>query len=327
MRHIAVVAVVFGLAACGSSSTTPSTAATATASTSSGSTSGSQSSAGSPGTVIVRRSPTASVTAGDQSQGLALVVLATGENSTVTNQATWSTADPSIATVNSSGLISFVATGTTDIRATYNGVVGSLQVSVLPVSQVKISGLESPQMVGSASQLYVTAVLSDGTDDASPRATFMTSDSSVGAVSADGVFSANGVGQANISATVNGVTSTARATVLAAGSLSCSYAVSPTSHTFETGNFVNITVTAPAGCPWTYHTDVSWLSLHDGKSIDGPFGNSGSSTGTGLVQISFDWDAMVACNCGTTATVLIAGQQVAINNGVAQPAPDSPLRR
>jgi hypothetical protein len=52
----------------------------------------------------------------------------------------------------------------------------------------------------------------------------------------------------------------------------CTYAISPTSATIhKNGNNTNpVTVTAPAGCPWTAVSNVSWMTVLTGASGTGP---------------------------------------------------------
>jgi uncharacterized protein YjdB len=72
--------------------------------------------------------PTA-VTSGTQAQLMATAMFADGTAQIVTNVAAWQSSDTGAATVSSSGLVTWVATGTTTITASYLGVTGSVVIS------------------------------------------------------------------------------------------------------------------------------------------------------------------------------------------------------
>ena len=75
--------------------------------------------------------------------------------------------------------------------------------------------------------------------------------------------------------------------------VSCSYAISPTSQTFESnGGTGTIAVTAPGGCSWNASSSASWISIVGGSSGSGNGSvnfsvstNSGASIRTGTVTV------------------------------------------
>jgi hypothetical protein len=71
--------------------------------------------------------------------------MSTGTPQDVTNQATWQSADSAIAAVSSGGLVTGVATGFVEIRATYQGFIGTAPVAV--ATNVDVTG----RWVGTAS--------------------------------------------------------------------------------------------------------------------------------------------------------------------------------
>lgn len=64
------------------------------------------------------------------SQFLALATFSDRTTQTVTAQANWQSSVPSVATVSSTGIVTGVTTGGTDITATYQGVTGLLQITI-----------------------------------------------------------------------------------------------------------------------------------------------------------------------------------------------------
>jgi hypothetical protein len=81
-------------------------------------------------------------TPGQTAQLAANASYSDGTTQTVTQQASWESANPSVATVSGAGLVSFVALGDADIRATYRSVVGSTRVTVsaAPVRRFPLAG-------------------------------------------------------------------------------------------------------------------------------------------------------------------------------------------
>ena len=74
------------------------------------------------------------VAVGQSSQLTAMAVLSASGAGTedITSQATWRSANASIATVSASGIVTGVAHGATTITASYQGETGSAQITVTP---------------------------------------------------------------------------------------------------------------------------------------------------------------------------------------------------
>lgn len=72
----------------------------------------------------------ASVGVGDSQQFTATGTYSDGTTPDITNQVTWSTFDPSIATISNSGLATGVATGNTSVTAALGSIEGSASLSV-----------------------------------------------------------------------------------------------------------------------------------------------------------------------------------------------------
>jgi uncharacterized protein YjdB len=69
------------------------------------------------------------VTSGTPTQLMATAMFADGMAQIITNMASWQSSDTGAATVSSSGLVTWVATGTTTITASYLGITGSVVMS------------------------------------------------------------------------------------------------------------------------------------------------------------------------------------------------------
>ncbi len=75
-----------------------------------------------------------SITVGSIQQFTAVEVLSDGTKRTVTNKATWTSANSDIASITSTGLASAVTEGTATLNASYGGVTGSGTLVVMPVT-------------------------------------------------------------------------------------------------------------------------------------------------------------------------------------------------
>ena len=119
----------------------------------------------------------------------------------------WVSSNNSVATVNSTGLVTARGAGSTNITATTANVSGSASVSV---QQVLVSVAVTPEnhtLTSLGETVQATAQALDANDSAIPGHTFTwaTSDVAVISVNAAGVLTAIADGTATITATTNGV--------------------------------------------------------------------------------------------------------------------------
>jgi len=140
-----------------------------------------------------------------------------GNNTTgdVTSQVTWSSNLTTVATINSSGLLTAVALGTATIKAQSGGVIASTPVTVAQktVTSVTISPLTqtlSLSLGPTTVQFTAMATYSDSTTaDVTSIATWTSTPTSVASISTTGVATAASVGTSSVTATSGGVTSNA----------------------------------------------------------------------------------------------------------------------
>ena len=118
--YLVLVSLCLAAVACGSDSPTPPTPVAPTPTTTA---------------VQVRAAGDASgqIEAGQTRQLVATATQSTGATSDVTQQATWLSSAPAVATVSSTGLVTAVAQGEADISATYQSVKGTMGVGVRPI--------------------------------------------------------------------------------------------------------------------------------------------------------------------------------------------------
>ncbi len=146
----------------------------------------------------------------------------------------WSTAEPSLATVTSSGLVTAIAAGTATVVATSEGVTGAATVVVAPpppqpVASITLSASATSMVVGQSQT--VTATLRDAQGNTLSGRTIAWSSSNPAAVTvtATGQVQAVGAGSATIVATSEGKSGAINLSVTAPVSAVASVSVSGTS--------------------------------------------------------------------------------------------------
>lgn len=137
--------------------------------------------------------------------------LSDGTSQNVTSSSAWSSSNGLVATV-SGGLVTVLASGDVDIRATYQNVSGSMHLLVarVPVTSVSVIGGAA---IGNF-QLTATARLSDGSVlDVTRSASWESSNPLVVTVNANGFATVLTSGEADVRATYQGVSGSQRVTV------------------------------------------------------------------------------------------------------------------
>lgn len=164
---------------------------------------------------LVRVTPaTASVIAGRTRQLTAEALDAGGERVTG-RPVQWATGDATVATVTSTGLVSGVAAGTTNITASIDGVLGSAVVTVqpVPVASLTLTPDTDNLVVGRQLQLTATPRDSAGAPLAGRTIAWTSNAPTIASVSSTGVVTGLATGTATITATSEGRSATARITV------------------------------------------------------------------------------------------------------------------
>ena len=128
----------------------------------------------------------------------------------ITTTATWSSSAIGIANINAgSGVATTVATGTTIISATLNGITGktnlTVTIPVLSSNGLKITPTNPVVNVGTTQQLTVTATFSDSsTQDVTSSCVWTSSSPTNASVSSTGLVTGGFVGSSIITATYGG---------------------------------------------------------------------------------------------------------------------------
>ena len=136
---------------------------------------------------------------------------------------TWSSANAGIASVNSSGLVSGVSAGTTQVTATSEGISSSATITVtaatpLPGATVTVSPTTANLQVGATVQLVATERDINNTLLTGRVVTWSSSNIGISTVSSTGLVAAVSPGNATITATSEGQSGSASLSVQVPGS-------------------------------------------------------------------------------------------------------------
>lgn len=141
-----------------------------------------------------------------------------GSSEDITKSAAWSSSNSSVASINSSGLVTGFAAGSTTITVSLNGMNATTELTVnaakVTVTVIAISPTSASFEAGSSQQFKATASYSDGsTADATSTATWTSSNPAVATIGARGLATGVAAGSATITAALSGVTATASVSV------------------------------------------------------------------------------------------------------------------
>ncbi len=176
----------------------------------------------------------------------------------------WVSDNPNVATVATNGLITAVAFGTANVTAA-SGAKTSAPMPVTVATNVFAVHITpspvSPLSVGGSAQLSASAVDANGAPLSGRPCTWSSDNASV-RVDSSGLSKAISVGSANVSATIEGVTTSVSVAVLDTTPVSIS--VTPTSASLKIGGTVQFVATVSnaagdpiAGAPVTWASDNS----------------------------------------------------------------------
>jgi hypothetical protein len=160
-----------------------------------------------------------SMRVGDTAQWQAVANMSDGSQKIVTPQTTWASLTPAVASVNGSGLVSALSTGTTTLQGFYQGQSASATITVSSGSTVipTVTGLAitgTPTVgVGQTTQLQAVAQYSDGSSQTVTALASWTSGAPAKASVSGGLVAGIDAGSAVISAVYGGKTAQATVTI------------------------------------------------------------------------------------------------------------------
>lgn len=267
----------------------------------------------SPGSPSVRKSKTL--------QLAATGTYSDGTQQDVTALAAWETAQPTIAAISSSGLVTGMAPGNAQVSAVYQSVTGTDMVTIQPPALISIAISPSNLALGKGQsfQLTATGSFGDGTQqDLTNVVNWTTNLPNIAFVAVGGGVTGMAAGSAQISATSQGVTGTDAITVQAP--VLSSIAVNPKKSLLLIGESAQLAATGTWSDGST--TDVSqsatWSSSANAVSV-GPSGSVwGKAAGKATIMAavgSLSGTARVAVTSATAVALTIKPAQTTIGIG------------
>jgi hypothetical protein len=141
-----------------------------------------------------------------------------GAKGDVTAQTTWTSSDPEIATIDTNGVATGVAFGTTTIKGSCECFSSKATLTVgtenIILSSITISPLDKRLITGTTQQFTATGKYSnDTTSDISSAVTWKSSDPGVATIDSRGGATAVSAGTTTISASSGGISGTTNLTV------------------------------------------------------------------------------------------------------------------
>lgn len=248
------------------------------------------------------------------SKGETKQLTATVEPSNATNRAvSWKSSNTSVATVDASGKVTGVNTGTATITVTTEdgGKTASCSVSVsVPVTAIAVNPSQHSMTEGDSYTLSVSFYPSNASNK---TVTWSSNYTPVATVNSSGTVKAIKEGSAIITARSEdgGYTSTCKITVVKATVAVTNVSVSPTSLNMTVGDKQKLTATvSPADA---YNKNVSWKSSNNNvASVDSGGTVSAVSAGTATITVTTQ-DGNKTATCQVTvkaATVSVTGVTV-----------------
>jgi PGF-CTERM protein len=156
------------------------------------------------------------IDAGKQTSLTVTATLTNGTTRTVTDEATLSSGDSSIATILDNGTVTGESEGSVTLTADYEGENTSSELTVTPASveSIAVSLTENTIVAGSNTSLTVVATLSDGTTEGvTGAAALRSSNESVATVTDSGIVTGESAGTAVLSADYEGESDSTSLTV------------------------------------------------------------------------------------------------------------------
>ncbi len=254
---------------------------------------------------------------GESSQLTATISPANANDQTVT----WTSSDPSVATVDANGLVNALAVGNTTITVTSNdgGFTATSHVTVnasaVAVVGISVTPTNLTLLTGESSQLTATISPANANDQ---TVTWTSSDPSVATVNANGLVNALAVGSTTITVTSNdgGFTATSSVTVNARIVAVSGISVNPTNLTLLTSESAQLIATIrPADAS---DQTVAWISSNPSIATVDANGlvNALAVGSTTITVASNDGGFSASVNVTVTPTVEVFNQITPNGDGI-----------
>ena len=253
------------------------------------------------------------LTVGQQSQLSASTTDALGRPIAGTG-VTWTSINPEVATVASSGVVTGVSTGEAKIvaNAAQFSDTATVRISAVPVAAVSVAPTSLALSTGASAQLTAAASSASGAPLAGRLTTWTSSDASVATVSPAGVVTGIGAGTATIAATIDGKKATAEVKVTSAAVASLT--VSPNTSSLVVGQTTQVSAVVKDAAGTTLSgRAVTWASSDEAVAT---ISSSGvvSAVAAGSVTISGTSEGVKGSVTLTVSAATVARVTVSLNS-------------
>jgi uncharacterized protein YjdB len=229
-----------------------------------------------------------------------------GNTQDLTTLVTWTSSDPSVATVGSDGVVHPVGPGTTVITASRDGATGSVAVTVANATLVSmaITPASKTLVVGNVAAFRATGTFTDGSaHDLTAQVSWASSNDVVVTVAADGTATAKAAGNATIAAAVADGSISATASVTVRSARLVSIAITPATTTLAAG------LTAQLAATGTYDDGTA-------QPLTGVVAWTSSSAAVASVSNATGTAGVVSATAPGTATITASLAGISANANV-----------
>ncbi|MGY3857790.1 beta strand repeat-containing protein [Aeromonas intestinalis] len=258
---------------------------------------------------VVLDSGSGTLAKGSSVQFKAQAVLSDGSTLDVSNQAAWVSSDQTKVTIDTQGLATGVAVGTSTITASVNGVTSAgtiLTVTNATIGQIQLTPPTLTLAKGTKGKLTAIATYSDGTtQDISNLVAWNSSDIGVATVNLSGEVTAVTIGNATLTGRVGSVTSNPVSLSVSSASVN-QIDLSATASTLAAGTKTQLTAVAnySDGSSQNISSLISWSSSDSNvATVDTNGEVTAVSPGTATITGSFGGQTSTLIITVTAATV------------------------
>jgi uncharacterized protein YjdB len=244
-----------------------------------------------------------------------------GSSADLTSGVVWTSSTPTVASIDSTGLASMLAPGTTTVTATVGSLTDSTSVTVVAAHLISIdvSPLSTSLAIGTEQQFTATGTFDDGSTQVLPSVQWSSSAQNVLTVSSTGLGNAIVAGTSTVTATSGSISGTASVTVSSATLVSL--AILPANSTMPDEANKQFTATGTFSDTTTQDMTqlVLWKSSNPAVAVINASGLvTSASTGTTTIQASFgsviQSTTLTVSNVGL-ASIAIAPANATISKG------------
>lgn len=255
---------------------------------------------------------TASVAAGNTQQFTATATYSDGSTGSVSATVSWTVANKATATINSTGLATGVAPGTTTIIASLNGVNGtaSLTVTAKILTAINVSPATPSIPAGDTQQFTATATYSDGsTANVSATAGWTVANGAIAKISSAGLATGIAQGSTTVTASLSGMTGTAVLNVTAKVLTAIAVTPSPASVAAGATQQFAATATYSDGSTADITSSAAWATANSAVAT---INSSGLATGVaaGTTTVSASLNSTTGNSQLTVGAAAVSGANI-----------------